>query len=110
MESRSAVDGPWVEFTEVEPKTSSRPNPKFSRLTGVSIRLCRTKFDEEVDSEVRSAVARQKPRQISKNNNFDRKISPKIFFGIENLNFWNRPKRVLAKFRADRSRPRRLQM
>ena len=32
----------------------------------------------------------------------------KNFFGVEKSNVGNRPKRVLAKFRADRSHPRRV--
>ena len=49
-------------------------------------------------------MARQKPRQIEKKRNFRSEIfgeTKKI--GIEQRNVGNHPKRVLAKFRDDRS-------
>ena len=38
--------------------------------TDLRISLSRAKFDEEADFEVRSAVARQKPCQITEKRNF----------------------------------------
>ena len=70
------------------------------------ISLSGAKFDPEADFDVRFAVARQSPRQISKKQNVHPKFSPKKIFGVENSNVRNRLKRVLAKFRADRSHVR----
>ena len=72
--------------------------------TATWISLSGAKFDPEADFDVRFAVARQNPRQISKKQN----ISSEIFaeqtnFGVEKSNVRNRLKRVLAKFRADPS-------
>ena len=41
------------------------PNSRFFGRTDLRISLSRAKFDVEADFDVRSAVARQKPRQIS---------------------------------------------
>ena len=61
-------------------------------------------FDPEADFDVRFAVARQNPRQISKKRNFRSEIfGEKQIFGVEKSNVRNRLKRVLAKFRADPS-------
>ena len=82
------------------------PNSGFFGRTDLRISLSRAKFDVEADFDVRSAVDRPKPRQNSKKQNFDPKISPKNFFGVKRPNVQNRPKRVLAKFRADPSHVR----
>ena len=67
----------------------------------------RAKFDAERDFDVRFVVARQNPRQISKKQNFSsEKFTENKIFGVEKCNVRNRPKRVLAKFRADRNHPR----
>ena len=55
-----------------DPRIST--NPKFFGRIDLSRSLSRAKFDEEADFEVRSAVARQKPRQISKKRNFRSEI------------------------------------
>ena len=55
----------------------------FFGRTDLRISLSRAKFDEEVDFEVRSAVALQNLHQISEKPNFDPKSSPNFFFGVE---------------------------
>ena len=70
--------------------------------TDLRISLSGAKFDPEADFDVRFAVARQNPRQISKKQNFSSEIfAPTFFLGVEKSNVRNRLKRVLAKFRAD---------
>ena len=64
------------------------------------------KFDGQADFEIRLALAPLEPGQNAKNWNFDLKISPKSFLGVEKWNVGDRLKRVLAKFEADRSHPR----
>ena len=56
------------------------PSSGFFGRTDLRISLSRAKFDVEADFDVRSAVDRPKPRQISKNENCDPKISPNFFF------------------------------
>ena len=64
----------------------------------------KTKFDARADGDVRLAVCRPKPRKVCKKTNFSiRKFREKKIFGVEKSNFGNRPKRVLANFRADPS-------
>ena len=72
--------------------------------TATWISLSGAKFDPEADFEVRFAVARQNPCQISKKQKFEiRNFRRKKIFGVENSNVRNLLKRVLAKFRADPS-------
>ena len=71
------------------------------------ISLSKAKFDEEVNFELRLVVAPQKLHQISEKRNFRSEIFAKQkFVGVEKCNVGNRLKRVLAKFRADRSHVR----
>ena len=51
----------------------------FFGRTDLRISLSRAKFDEQADFEVRSAVARQKPRQISEKQNFRSEIFADFF-------------------------------
>ena len=53
-------------------------------------------------------MARQKPRQIRDKKSSDPNFSPIFFFDVEKRNVQNRPKPVLAKFRADPSHVRRV--
>ena len=46
------------------------PNPIIFWCTALSISLSRAKFDEQADFDIRSAVARPKPCQIGKKQNF----------------------------------------
>ena len=55
----------------------------FFGRTDLRISLSRAKFDVEADFDVRSAVDRPKPRQISEKRKFDPKISPKKNFRRE---------------------------
>ena len=68
--------------------------------------LARAKFDEQVDFDIRLAVARPKPHQIGEKQNFRSEIFADFFFGVEKLNVRNRLKRILAKFRGDPSHVR----
>ena len=69
-------------YSEYEPASGEKKicsdqkilNLRFFGRTDLWISLSRAKFDEEADFEVRSAVARQKPRQISKKRNFQSEI------------------------------------
>ena len=96
-------------YSEYEPaspekkivRTANFPNPRFFGRTDLWISPSRAKFGEESDFEVRSAVAPQKPRQISEKRMFQSGI-----FGFEKQNVRNRLKRVLAKVRADASHVR----
>ena len=47
------------------------PNSGFFGRTDLRISLSRAEFDVHADFDVRSAVARPKPRQISEKRNFD---------------------------------------
>ena len=67
-------------FTGVLLRPDPRPNPQLFGRTDLSTSRSRAKIDEQADFEVRSAVARQKPRQIDENPIFDEKISPNMFF------------------------------
>ena len=64
----------------------------------------KAKFHAESDFDVRLAVDRPKPSEICKKTNL---LVPKICqnknFGVEKRNVGDHPKRVLAKFRADRN-------
>ena len=76
---------------------------KFDR-TDLRISLSKAKIEPEADLDVRFAVARQNPGQISKKRKFRPEIlTDKNFFGVEKRNVRNRLKRVLAKFPADPS-------
>ena len=57
-------------FTGVLLRPDPRPNLQFFGRADLSISVSRAKFDEESDFEVRSAVAPQKPRQISETRYF----------------------------------------
>ena len=74
--------------------------------TDLRISVSKAKFDEEADFEVHSAVARQKPRQISEKQKFRSKSFVENLFCVETRNIGNRLKRVLAKFCADPSHVR----
>ena len=75
--------------------------------TDLRISLSKAKIEPEADFDVRFAVARQNPGQISKKRKFRSEIFAENFFcGVEKRNVWNRLKRVLAKFRADPSHVR----
>ena len=72
--------------------------------TDLRISLSGAKFDQEADFDVRSAVGPPKPHQIDEKLRFRiRKFCPKNFPGVEKSKVANLPKRVLPKFRADRS-------
>ena len=63
------------------------PGPKTSIFgrTDLRISLSGAKFDPEADFDVRFAVARQNPRQISKKRNFRSEIfAEKFFFASKN--------------------------
>ena len=105
---RNGRPQPGENFSEIRDFRRIR---EFFGRTGLSISLSRAKFDEQADFDIRSAVARPKPRQMGEKQNFRSDFfGRKFFFGVEKRNVRNRPKRVLAKFRANRSRPRRLQV
>ena len=82
------------------------PNPRIFGRTDLRISLSRAKFDVEADFDVRSAVDRPKPRQISEKRKLWSENFADFFFGVKGRNVQNRPKRVLAKFRADPSHVR----
>ena len=64
----------------------------------------KAKFHSESDFDVRLAVDRPKPGQFCKKTDFPvQSFRRKQNFGVETRNVGDRPKRVLAKFRADRS-------
>ena len=92
---------------KIGPPPSAASTFVFSTIFGrtdLRISLSKAKFDPEPDFDVRFAVARQNPRQISKKRNFRSEIFvQKKKIGVENSNVRNRLKRVLAKFRADPS-------
>ena len=72
--------------------------------TDLRISLSGAKFDPEADFDVRFAVARQNPRQISKKKIISiRNFHRKKFCCVEKSNVRNRLKRILAKVRADPS-------
>ena len=56
----------------------------FVGRTDLRISLSRAKFDEEVDFEVRSAVALQNSHQISEKPKFDPNFSPIFFLASKN--------------------------
>ena len=55
----------------------------FFGRTDLRVNLSGTKFDEEADFDVRSAVAPQKSRKLNYKQNFRSEISAKKMFGVE---------------------------
>ena len=77
-----AVDLMWIFSLHGNPRFGL--NPRVFGRADLRISLSRAKFDEEADFEVRSAVAPQKPHQISEKRKFgSKKFSEHNFFGVE---------------------------
>ena len=73
----------------------------------------KAKYLEEFDFDVKTSLAPpksaenyEKPKKKNRKKNFAEKKIQKIFFGVKKSKVANRSKRLLPKFRADRSHVR----
>ena len=72
--------------------------------TDLKISPSGTKFEEEADFDLRSAVGPSKPNQINENLTVrSENFAEKKILSVEKSKVANLPKRALPKFRADRS-------
>ena len=71
------------------------PNPRIFGRAGLSISLSRAKFVEQADFDIRSAVARPKPRLIDEKQNFRSEIFVEIVFRCRKT---KRPKSSETRF------------
>ena len=76
------------------------------RHTGLRTRPSEAKRFEEPDFDVQNSPNPPKSGENNENQKKSEKIFRKKNFGVKKSKIANRPKRILPKFRADRSRVR----